>query len=612
MNVNQNTWEAIKILMEKSFWGRNSSDDSLIKNLNNEVEEFAQGCKNNDIANSIEEAADVMMIMFCILYKNGEKKEDYPIDNIMEAIVEKLKRRYHHLYEDQEELGEGMEKEVWETAKHVEDITNYMLCNNVSCEYCGKVGGENIKGGGENFICTGCRKEIKVSKKTVLFYNKKYRKRYVQKVVDSILDYVKGNVSAPEILKTDNPDIFKGFYKDILMSNNNLKDYFINYVSDRYKVQKREVCQYCNDILRSLVIETDDLSLYCQKINEGNYLILQDLTNEEIRKMKSRLSDVTMDVEKRIEKIIKYKARNWNNQLVHKYLLNYRKDGIDRVIECMTIVHYQDETIQDLTIELSNMYNCVVGCRFCASGALPETTYYLDALDYVRQINTCLNESGIDPNEFDNFYVSFAGIGEPSVVYKTIAAGMVMIKDLYPKVEFNIATFGFDINCFGYWKKNNLPIRTLQIPFYSDKIEVLEYVVRNLPRKYDLKAIINEAIGYRNNYPKCRIKINYIPMKDINDSDDDIKRLSDYLENYKEQIVLKIAYLNYTKPGDENNFISPGSERLEEIKKYLETQGFNCYIFGTATNTELGCGQLSQNYISSNREVQNEQLKSTN
>lgn len=597
LNINEDVWNVIKILMEDSFWGRNSSKVSLIKDLNNEVEEFIQGCKNNDAANSLEEAADVMMILFCILYKISEEDGEITIDKIMKAIIDKLQRRYRHLYCEGIELEESQEKEIWKNVKQIENVTNYMLCNNIKCKFCGKIGEGNIKNENEQFICSGCGSQIKVSKKTVLFYNKKNRKKYIQVVIDSILDYIQGNSEAPEILKTDNLKIFNSFCDDILNSIYNLKDYFVNYVSEKYKLQKREVAQFCDIALEKYDGNIDQLSVYCATISEGNYHFFNNLTNEEKQKMKDRLSGITMDVEKRIEKVIKYQARNWNNQLVHRYLLKYRKDGVDRIIECMTIVHYQDETIRDLTVELSNMYNCVVGCRFCASGALPETTCFLEALDYVRQLNTCLKESGINPNEFENFYVSFAGIGEPSVVHKAIAEGMVMIKDLYPKVKFNIATFGFDNECFDYWSGLDLPIRTLQIPFYSDQVEKLEFVVKNLPQNYQFETILMKATNYKKKWPDCRVKVNYIAMKGINDADSDIKRMCECLEKFKEQIVVKISYLNYTKPGEENNIFSPGSERLCEIKKYLDMQGFECYIFGTAFNTELGCGQLAQNHI---------------
>lgn len=598
MNINQNVWEAIKILMEESFWGKNSSYDSLKKNLNNEIDEFIQGYKNKDVANSIEEAADVMMIMFCILYKISGTYDKFFVDEIMKAIVEKLKRRYRHLYEDKLHLEESQEAEKWKSVKDFENIANYMLCDNKTCKYCGKIGGANIRIEGREFYCSGCDRQIKISKRTVLFYNKSKRKKYVQIVVDSILEYVKGNVKAPETLKIDNPQIFDYFCNDILNSKYDLKEYFISYICEKYKIQREEVLQYCQVALKNYNVPIDGLSWYFQEIQNGKYSIFQGMTNEEIKKMKNKLSNVTMDIEKKIEKVIEYKARSWNNQLVHKYLLNYKKGGIDRIIECMTIIHYKDEKIRDLTVEISNMYNCVVGCRFCASGALPETTCFLDAMDYVRQLNTCLNESGINPNEFENFYVSFAGIGEPSVVYKTVAEGMVMIRDLYPKVRFNIATFGFDMNCFSYWKNLNLPIRTLQIPFYSDKTEKLEYIVKNLPKSYDFKAIVDHAMDYKDKYQDCRVKINYIAMKDINDEDDDIEHMCNYLEPFKKKVDVKISYLNYTKPGDENNIVSPGSERLNEIKDYLDSKGFNSYIFGTDINTELGCGQLAQNHIS--------------
>lgn len=598
MNINEEVWDVIRILMKDSFWGKNSSNDSLIKNLSNEMEEFIQGCKNNDIENSIEEAADVIMIMLCILYKiNGECNE-FLLDEVMNAIIEKLKRRYQHLYEGRK-MEEDMEKETWKNVKRVEDIVNFMFCDNLSCRCYGIIGGDNIKAVEGEFLCSACSKTIKISPKTVLFYNKKYRKKYIHEVIESILEYVKGNSAAPLTLKTDSLDVFNYFYKDILKSKYKLKEIFIRYVCEKYKLSRDDVSRFCDVIIENHDIETDELSDYCYKIDNGDYDVLQLLSDKERIKMINSLKSITMDVEKHIEKVIQYRARNWNNQLVHKYLLNYKKDGIDRIIECMTIIHYKDEDVRDLTIELSNMYNCNVGCRFCASAALPETTCFLEAMDYVRQLNTCLKESGVNPNEFENFYISFAGIGEPSVVYKTIAEGMIMIRDIYPKVKFNIATFGFNVNCFSYWGTLKLPIRTLQIPFYSDNEKKLKYIVRNLPALYDFETIVSKALEYKNKYADCRVKINYIAMKDINDSDEDIMRMCMCLKKYKQQIVVKISYLNYTQPGEENNILPSGSERLDEIKSYLESEGFSCYIFGTAFNTELGCGQLAQNHISS-------------
>ncbi len=596
--INTEVWRAIKLLMEKSFWGKYASTDSLILNLKDEIDEFIQGCKNKDIVNSKEEAADVIMIILCFLYKNSYG-EEISIDEIMELIIKKLKRRYVHLFENDRYLEPQKEEEVWQKIKKSENVASYMLCDNISCPFYRVIGGGNIKNLGEVFCCKKCGNEIKVSKKTVLFYNRNNRKKYIDTIVESIIEYTQGSKVAPKILKVDFPKIYYAFCNEILKSDYEFMDSFINYICVKYRLNRDDVLEYCKDVLKEYDVKCNKLVIYCQEVLDVKGKKIEQFYNKEYKNMRDKLSDITFDVVKRIERTVKYNARNWNNQLIHRYLLDYRIDGVSRIIECMTIVHYNDDNVRDLTIELSNMYNCVVGCRFCASAALPETTYYLDAMDYVRQLNTCLKSSGINPDDFNNFFVSFAGIGEPSVVYKTIVEGMMLIQHLYPHVKFNIATFGFNDECFDYWGSYALPIRTIQIPFYSDRIEKLKCIVKNLPKNYCFKNILAKAISFRESNTDCQVKVNYIVMKDINDSNEDVKRMCEYLSEFKQNIVIKVSYLNYTKPGEENNIVCPGSKRLKEIEEYLNMQGYSSYIFGTDTNTELGCGQLAQNHISS-------------
>ena len=111
------------------------------------------------------------------------------------------------------------------------------------------------------------------------------------------------------------------------------------------------------------------------------------------------------EVVEKISKSIDFNSRNWNKERIDKYLLKYDDK---RIIESMVIVHLKDDIPRDLTIEISNMYNCVVGCIFCASGSLPESQIFLTADDYLKQVETCLEESNLDPNDYPNFYISFA------------------------------------------------------------------------------------------------------------------------------------------------------------------------------------------------------------
>lgn len=598
MNINEETWDAIRILMTESFWGLNSSYDSLIQNLAEEVEEFVQGCKKNDRKNSLEEAADVMMIILCILYKINANNKDFSIDDIMEAITSKLFRRYSHLYNKDlvsDQISD--EEQIWQLAKRTEANLQFMYCNNKTCSSYGIVGGNNIIVNNGKFYCNKCSRLIISPKNSLLFSRSKKRKQYVDIINSYLLQYVRGDTSAPELFKTDAPEICQYLYQNIMISQDK-QEIYINYVSRKFNLNPEDVENFLLDVFAENKYKKENTAIM-------DYIRREDLTMDQYpvntaRKLHSELGNLTMDVIKSIERVTKFNARNWNNQLVHKYLLRYDKESIDRIIECMTIIHYKDEDVRDLTIELSNMYNCIVGCKFCASGALPESVYVLEPIDYVRQLNTCIKESGVNPFEFKNFYVSFAGIGEPSVVYKNIAQGMRIIHDMYPHVRFNIATFGYDIACFEYWSEKSPFIRTLQIPFYSMNDLVLKDIVSNIPDNYSFLNVLTKAMDYKKNHNECRIKVNYIVMRDINDTDNDVNLLCEYLEPYRDQISIKVSYLNYTRPGEENNICSPGTNKLKSINNRFNNHGISSYIFGTSYNTEVGCGQLIQSHISSN------------
>lgn len=303
------------------------------------------------------------------------------------------------------------------------------------------------------------------------------------------------------------------------------------------------------------------------------------------------------EVAKKIAKRIDFNSRNWNKEIIDRYLLKYDDK---RIIESMLIVHLQNDIPRDLTIEVSTMYNCIVGCKFCASGSLKESTSLLLAEDYLRQVDTCLEESNENPNNYPNFYIAFSGIGEPSIAKVEVAKGIELIRKKYSNVQINIATIGFDPTCFNYWNKLNLPIRTLQLPFYSCEDTKLKYIIKNLPEDYNLLKNINEAIEYKKQHNICRIKLNYVVINNVNNSISDIAKMVEYLKPLKKELTIKVSFLNYTQKGKEYKLFSPDTNQMINILKTLKSKEFDCYLFGTEDNTQLGCGQLVQDYISKN------------
>lgn len=603
MTPNEEMLYSIKILMEKSFWGTNSSVDSLIQNLRSEVQEFIQACENYDESNAKEEAADVLMIILCALYRIVDF-DKYSADDIAERVTSKLNRRYSHLYSEVNLHKNEKELDIWANAKKVEHRINLMFCDNCDCPQYEKIQADKIVYKKGKYWCEICGSQIIPSSDNVFLYRSKQATSYMKEICDSILAFAEGDSASAIRLCIDHPRAFHALISQILYSNSahNFEKIFVEYVNQKYHVLQADIRQYlvsAREVQKEMnEKKMDIMESYYEEIKKGNYQAKALFSITQWTRIANNLCELTFDVAKKIDRAVSFNARSWDNQTINKYLLHYPDSSSSTLIECMTIIHYKGDQYRDLTVELSNMYNCVVGCRFCASGALPGKTQYLEAIDYVKQLNTCLKQSGISPSDFKNFYVSFAGIGEPSIVCEAIAAGISIIRDIYPDVQFNIATFGYREKCFQYWRKLDLPIRTLQIPLYHTDNNKLKNIVSGLPVNYNFEKVLAEAIGYKNSHPMCRVKVNYIPMQGVNDSNSDIENFMTVLRQYKRAISVKISFLNYTKPAEKNGFVTPGKKRLDEIQRIFQEQGFIAYVFGSDQNTALGCGQLAQNCIS--------------
>lgn len=312
-----------------------------------------------------------------------------------------------------------------------------------------------------------------------------------------------------------------------------------------------------------------------------------------LNKVKSwSLLDVTaFPIIKKIVRNMHLYTRTLKEEVVYKYLL---KLDDNRIIECMVIEHYCDKNLNDITFEISNMYSCPIGCTFCASGSLPYTVKHLSKEDFLGQIYTCLCDRNYDLDSICNVYVSFAGVGEPSLVYYEVSEGMSLIENIIPSVRFNIATTGVNIDCFEYWNVHNHSIRTLQIPCFAITEESRSILFKNIPPNYDLLDVINQALLYKKHHIECRIKLNYIVIRGINDSNEYVTSLINMFANYKNSITIKVSYLNETIQSKNLGLESPNPQRIIGINNMLASAGFDCYLFGTCTNTNLGCGQLMQ------------------
>ena len=431
MTPNEELQLTIDILMRESLWGQNSTINSLVSNLQSEVQEFINACKNNNARNAWEEASDVLMILLCILQKNY-CDNGHTADDLSERIIEKLHRRYSELYANTRSETEEKENLLWENAKVIEHQIEVMFCTNKGCQDCYKAGNESIRYDNSihSFVCTTCGHHLHPSAKNSLFFRYKNAHVILNTIRQSVVSYSKGIPSVAATLFSDNNRAFHALCNQLEISEKASDEYSFEDIIAENIYRNTSVSQavtkdYLNRVreLNSEMTKKDNLleqsykdnllEQYCRLIAEERYNAKDTFSNKDWKKIKSTVGDLTFDVVRKIEKTLYFSARSWDNQVNRKYLLSVSGKSNDIVIECMTILHYKGAILRDLTIEISNMYNCVVGCKFCASGALPGKVRKLGPIDFVKQVNTCIAESGIDPNDFENFYVSFAGIPRP-------------------------------------------------------------------------------------------------------------------------------------------------------------------------------------------------------
>lgn len=588
---------------------RKSSKLLIIKNSDQEVlhqkfKRLIQSIEKADIVGCFDKSAALFLAMLCVLNKLSPNEPSY-IFKVLKLLNEKLYRRYKSVLDDSdsnEVFDIDAENAIWQRAKIEELRYDLLYCPNPLCShYCDiSVAPEIIEREGKKGICSSCGKEFRINRKCILLGEYRIHKReYLTILADAVIRYhtEKDMAFLKELLdETKEQRVARKALLTKIIPDEEKTLAFIKYMRANHSIDEIVTKTYL-DVAKAIPIpeKRDVFSDYVQMLRKGRIDSQQSFSASDIREIRKHLSSLKgFPVELPITATLKFVARGWDSQVTRKLLL---KIDSERVIECMAIIHYNGTEIRDLTFELSNMYGCPVKCSFCASGELTANCKNLKSLDYIRQINSLINESSLNPNEFHKFYVSFAGIGEPSLLGKEISIAMRLITDMYPHVRFNIATIGYKPQSFSVWQKNHDNIRTIQIPFFSANDDVLRRIATNLPGNYDMEKIIASALRIKSSNHGCRFKINYIVICGYNDTDEAVEQLCSFLAPWKHQVEIKISYLNATEPSEEHGYYSPSERRMKEIHNTISAHGFTAYIFGTSDNHKLGCGQLAQGYI---------------
>lgn len=332
----------------------------------------------------------------------------------------------------------------------------------------------------------------------------------------------------------------------------------------------RNIFDYTFDELNELILELGEKSFRTKQIWEWLYIhkvtSFSDMTNLS-KDLISKLNDrVSFDY-------IKLKTKQ-ESDLTNKYLFELI-DG--NFIETVLMRHDYG-----LSICVSSEVGCNMGCKFCESGRLKKVRN-LDAYEIVEQIMLIEKDLG---EIIDSVVVM--GIGEPFDNYDAIIRFIKIINNPFGLAigarHITVSTCGLIPKIREFMM---LPLQVnLAISLHAPNDELRSKIMpinKVYPLK-DLIEVLKEYIAKTNR----RITIEYVMLKEVNDSLECAEELSNLLRGMN-------AYVNLIPYNETSHieFKKSSKDQIRSFYDYLKKKGINVTIrkeFGSLI--DAACGQL--------------------
>lgn len=268
-----------------------------------------------------------------------------------------------------------------------------------------------------------------------------------------------------------------------------------------------------------------------------------------------------------------------------KYL---QKAEDDHIIE--TGYYNLDEHI----ICVSSQIGCLMGCIFCA------TTKPVDTLDpnkhfirnltskeIVQQVENILQRIKQNKLRSKRILFSYMGMGEPFLNYQNVLKSIKILSKKFPQSRTTISTLGIKPSLVRKLARTKInTILKLHLSLHAPNDALRKKI---LPKAQKIQSALG-ALKYFSLVRNTPAKVNYILIKNINDSKNCAVQLSKLLQPYP--FTVKLSKLN-----DFNNLKSSSGDKFDDFEKILNNNGIKtCRFISTGTDIKAGCGQLRRHY----------------
>ena len=270
----------------------------------------------------------------------------------------------------------------------------------------------------------------------------------------------------------------------------------------------------------------------------------------------------------------KIKVKQTSSDGTIKYLLEY-PDG-----ECVETVLMRFDNRANLTACVSSQVGCAVNCSFCATGKRG----FIRNLNYkeiIEQVLTIQRDTGLKVTN-----IVFMGQGEPLLNLENVLKAMKIFNE-----DFQIGARRLTVSTSGIIPQINKLAQldmqsTLALSLHASNHETRAKLMQ-IENKYPMDELHKALKNYTDKTGR-RITIEYLLIKDLNDTAQSAKELAQYLKDIKCNINL-IPY----NPTEKNDYQRPSNNSIMKFKYLMEHSGKKVTVrLERGADIDAACGQL--------------------
>lgn len=241
---------------------------------------------------------------------------------------------------------------------------------------------------------------------------------------------------------------------------------------------------------------------------------------------------------------------------------------------------------------ISSQVGCTLNCDFCNTGT-QRLVRNLTAAEIVGQLMVARDEmnewpSGVDGRVLTN--IVMMGMGEPLMNFDNVKQALHIIKDgegiAISRRRITLSTSGVVPMIERAGKEIDVD---LAISLHAGDDKTRDILVP-INKKYPLDELLNACAAYPGARNSRRITMEYVMLKDINDSDEDAKHLAHLMRKHKIPAKFNLIPFN---PWPGTNYECSSNNRVHRFSRILNDAGFSAPIRQPrGRDIMAACGQL--------------------